>query len=161
VFGCLKSLLDMRVILSSLLSNPDLITGVVIAFMFMATFGSVLYRFWATTPCRSAPGFLIPTAVVASGSTTVGHLVTRFGLRRTLAAALAIGALGAVALGLAISTNGTYIELIPGLVALSIGDGVVFTTMFIAARPATRHRLRHCLHRLRRVLPSASPSSSW
>jgi len=50
-----------------------------------------------------------------------------------LAAALAVGALGAVALGLGISPNGTYIELIPGLAALSIGDGVVFTTMFIAA----------------------------
>jgi MFS family permease len=62
--------------------------------------------------------------------------VTRFGLRRTLAAALAAGALGAAALGLAISPDGTYIELIPGLVAVSTGDGVVFTTMFIAAATA-------------------------
>ena len=59
--------------------------------------------------------------------------MTRFGLRVTLVAALGVGALGAVGLGLAITPDGTYAELIPGLVALSIGDGVVFTTMFIAA----------------------------
>jgi len=31
------------------------------------------------------------------------------------------------------SPDGSYRALIPGLIALSIGDGVVFTTMFIAA----------------------------
>ncbi|MEV8537278.1 MFS transporter [Streptomyces sp. NPDC051211] len=123
-----------------LLSNPNLVTGVVIAFMFMATFGSVLYflslyfqEILGYDALQTGAGFLIPTAVVVAGSTIAGQLVTRFGLRRTLAAALAVGALGAVGLGLAISPYGTYVELIPGLVALSIGDGVVFTAMFIAA----------------------------
>ncbi|WP_374771982.1 MFS transporter [Streptomyces sp. NBC_01310] len=82
---------------------------------------------------QTGAAFLIPTAVVVAGSTVAGRLVTRFGLRRTLAAALAVGALGAVALGFAISPDGMYIELVPGLVVLSIGDGVVFTSMFIAA----------------------------
>lgn len=123
-----------------LLANPNLITGVVIAFMFMATFGSVLYflslyfqEVLGYDALQTGAGFLIPTAVVVAGSTAAGRLVTRFGLRRTLAAALVVGALGAVALGLAISPNGTYTELVPGLVALGIGDGVVFTAMFIAA----------------------------
>ncbi|MCX4822645.1 MFS transporter [Streptomyces sp. NBC_01142] len=130
-----------------LLSNPNLITGVVIAFMFMATFGSVLYflslyfqEILGYDALQTGVGFLIPTAVVVAGSTTAGQLVTRFGLRRTLAAALAVGALGAVALGLTISPDGTYIELVPGLVALSIGDGVVFTTMFIAAATGVSDR---------------------
>jgi MFS family permease len=123
-----------------LLSHPGLITGVAIAFLFMATFGSVLYflsiyfqQILGYDAWQTGAGFLIPTAVVVAGSTAAGQLVTRFGLRRTLAAALAVGALGAAALGLVISPDGTYLELIPGLVALSIGDGVVFTAMFIAA----------------------------
>jgi MFS family permease len=123
-----------------LLASPNLITGVVIAFMFMATFGSVLYflsiyfqEILGYDALRTGVGFLIPTALVVAGSTTAGQFVTRFGLRRTLAAALAIGALGAVALGFAIAPDGTYLGLVPGLVALSIGDGIVFTTMFIAA----------------------------
>lgn len=125
---------------TELLSNRNLITGVFIAFMFMATFGSVLYflsiyfqEILGYDPLQTGAGFLIPTAVVVAGSTFAGHLVTRFGLRRTLAAAHIIGALGAVGLGLAISPDGSYVDLIPGLVALSIGDGVVFTGMFIAA----------------------------
>jgi MFS family permease len=50
-----------------------------------------------------------------------------------MVAALGVGALGALALGLAMSPNGSYAALIPGLILISIGDGVVFTTMFIAA----------------------------
>ena len=71
--------------------------------------------------------------MVVAGSALAGRLVTRFGLRRTVVAALAVGAVGAVALGLAILSDGSYAALVPGLVAVSIGDGVVFTTMFIAA----------------------------
>jgi MFS family permease len=78
-------------------------------------------------------GFLLPTAVVIAGSTLAGQVATRCGLRTTLVSALAVGALGAVALSLAMSPNGSYATLIPGLVLISIGDGVVFTTMFIVA----------------------------
>jgi MFS family permease len=63
----------------------------------------------------------------------VGRDVTRFGLKPTLITALALGAIGALMLGLAMSPNGSYATLVPGLIALSIGDGTVFTTMFIAA----------------------------
>ncbi|MEU9256824.1 MFS transporter [Streptomyces sp. NPDC048270] len=123
-----------------LLANPHLVTGVVIAFMFMATFGSVLYflsvyfqEVLGYDALQTGAGFLIPTAVVVAGSTAAGRLVTRFGLRPTLAASLAVGALGALVLGLAVTPDGSYAPLVPGLVALGIGDGVVFTAMFIAA----------------------------
>jgi MFS family permease len=130
-----------------LLSNRNLITGVAIAFMFMATFGSVLYflslyfqEILGYDALQTGAGFLIPTAVVVAGSTMAGQIVTRMGLRATLVAALGIGAVGAVALGLAISPDGSYVELIPGLVALGIGDGVVFTTMFITAATGVSDR---------------------
>ena len=123
-----------------LLANRNLVAGVVIAFMFMATFGSVLYflslyfqEILGYDALQTGAGFLIPTAVVVAGSTTAGQLVTRFGLKPTLLVALTIGAIGAVSLGLALSSDGSYASLIPGLVALSIGDGIVFTAMFIAA----------------------------
>jgi hypothetical protein len=38
------------------------------------------------------------------------------------------------------SPDGSYASLIPGLVAVSIGDGVVFTTMFIAAGTGVTNR---------------------
>ena len=77
--------------------------------------------------------FLLPTAVVVAGSAAGGRMVTRFGPRAALVVALSVGGLGAVALGLSMSPASSYVGLIPGLIALSIGDGVVFTTMFIAA----------------------------
>jgi MFS family permease len=123
-----------------LLANRNLGTAVAIAFLFWATFGSVLYfltlylqNVMGYDALETGVGFLPPTMVVVAGSTVAGPLVTRFGLRETLVAALVVGGLGAVALGLAMSPHGSYAALVPGLVALGIGDGIAFTAMFIAA----------------------------
>jgi EmrB/QacA subfamily drug resistance transporter len=124
----------------TLLGNRNLATAVAIGFLFWATFGSVLY--FLSIYCQDVLGydalrtgiaFLLPTGVVVVASALAGRIATRCGLRATLVAALVVGGLGAAALGLAMSPDGSYVALIPGLVALSIGDGVVFTTMFIAA----------------------------
>jgi MFS family permease len=123
-----------------LVANRTLRTAVVIAFLFWATFGSVLY--FLTLYFQDVHGFdaletgvafLLPTAVVLGGSGLAGQVVTRIGIRLTLVGSLVIGALGAVALGVAMSAGSSYAGLIPGLIAISIGDGIVFTTMFIAA----------------------------
>jgi EmrB/QacA subfamily drug resistance transporter len=123
-----------------LLANRNLATAVAVAFLFWATFGSVLYfltlyfqEVHGYGALETGVGFLLPTAVVVAGSALAGRVVTRCGIRLTLIAALAVGALGAAALGLAMSADGSYAALVPGLILLSIGDGVVFTTMFIAA----------------------------
>ena len=124
----------------ALLRNRNVIAAAALAAMFAATFGSVLYflslylqNVRGYDALRTGMAFLLPTAVVVTGSTVAGQLVTRFGLRRTLVAALAVGAIGATALGLAMTEDSSYPTLIPGLVPLSIGDGIVFTAMFIAA----------------------------
>jgi EmrB/QacA subfamily drug resistance transporter len=123
-----------------LLANRNLAVAVVIAFLFWATFGSALYFLTlymqdvhGYDPLSTGIGFLLPTAVVVTGSAVAGRLATRFGLRSTLVAALVIGTMGATALGIAMSTNGPYTALIPGLIAISVGDGIAFTLMFIAA----------------------------
>ena len=123
-----------------LLANRNLATAAVIAFLFWATFGSVLY--FLTLYFQDVLGydaleaglaFLLPTAVVVAGSMFAGRFVTRWGLRPTLITALSIGALGAVVLGMAMSPDASYAALMPGLALISVGDGIVFTTMFIAA----------------------------
>jgi EmrB/QacA subfamily drug resistance transporter len=123
-----------------LLANRNLATAVAMAFLFWATFGSVLYfltlyfqNVQGYDALETGIGFLLPTAVVVVGSSLAGRVATRCGLRATLVAALAVGATGAVALGLAMSPSASYAALIPGLILISIGDGVVFTTLFIAA----------------------------
>jgi EmrB/QacA subfamily drug resistance transporter len=123
-----------------LLANRNLQGALGVAFLFMATFGSMLYFLTlyfqdvlGYDPLETGVGFLLPTAFVVAGSTAGGRMATRFGIRATLLAALAVGAAGAAALGLAISPDGSYAALVPGLVLLSIGDGVGFTAIFIAA----------------------------
>ena len=124
----------------ALLRNRTVVAAVALASLFAATFGSVLYFLSiylqdvrGYDALQTGLAFLLPTAVVVTGSTLAGQLVTRFGLRRTLVAALAVGAVGAAALGLAMTQDSPYPALLPGLTLLSIGDGVVFTAMFIAA----------------------------
>jgi EmrB/QacA subfamily drug resistance transporter len=130
-----------------LLANRNLATAVALAFMFMATFGSLLYFLSlyfqdvrGYDALQTGVGFLLPTAFVVAGSTLAGQLATLCGLRGTLLAALATGALGALALGLAISPDGSYAALIPGLVLLSLADGVTFTAIFIAAGTGVAER---------------------
>ena len=108
--------------------------------MFMATFGSLLYFLTlyfqdvrGYDALETGVGFLLPTAFVVAGSTLAGRLATLCGLRVTMVGALATGALGALVLGLAISPDGGYAALIPGLILVSVADGVAFTTIFIAA----------------------------
>jgi MFS family permease len=130
-----------------LLANRVLTMALVIAFMFMAAFGSALYflslyfqNVRGYDALEAGIGFLLPSGVVVVGSALAGRAVTHFGIKHTLVTALTIGAIGAVALGLAVSRDGSYTALIPGLIALSIGDGVVFTTMFIAASTGVTDR---------------------
>jgi EmrB/QacA subfamily drug resistance transporter len=123
-----------------LLANRNLRIASVIALLFSATFGSVLYFLTiyfqdvlGYDALQTGVGFLLPTSIVVAASALGGRLATCFGLRRTLVATLGVGAVGAAALGLGMSPDGSYAALVPGLIAVSAGDGVVFTTMFIAA----------------------------
>jgi MFS family permease len=123
-----------------LLANRNVVVSVAIAALFTATFGSVLYFLSVYfqdvrgyDALETGVAFLLPTAFVVTGSALGGRLATRFGLRRTLVVALVLGGAGAAALGLTMSPDASYAPLIPGLIALSLGDGVVFTAMFIAA----------------------------
>ncbi|WP_214403515.1 MFS transporter [Pseudonocardia lacus] len=130
-----------------LLANRSLMLAVVVASMFTATFGTLLYFLsihlqdvWGYDALATGLGFLLPTAVVVSGSILAGPVVTRIGVRRTLFGALAVGAAGACLLGLALAPDGSYAWLVPGLIAVSIGDGMVFTTMYIAAAQGVSDR---------------------
>jgi hypothetical protein len=83
-------------------------------------------------------GLLLPTAVVVTGSLLAGPVVGRVGLRQALVGALAVGVAGATLLGWTLTKDGAYAWLVPGLVAVSLGDGMVCTTMFIATAAGSR-----------------------
>jgi MFS family permease len=123
-----------------MLRNPWLTLGLVTAFLFMATFGALLYfvSIYLQDVLRynalwTGLAFLMPTLVVVLSSALAGRAATRFGLRPTMIAALMIGVAGASALGVAVSPDASFLALAPGLIMVSVGDGFIFTAMFIAA----------------------------
>jgi MFS family permease len=123
-----------------LFANRDLSAGVAVTFLFMATFGTLLYfltsyfqRVHGYSAWQTGVAFLVPMAAGFAGSMAGGRLATRFGVRTTMTTSLAVGAAGTVATAFAMTADGSYLALVPGLVVLSVCQGVVFTTMFAAA----------------------------
>lgn len=123
-----------------MLRNAWLRLALVVAGLFMATFGALLYflsiffqEVLRYDALETGLAFLVPTAVVVASSALAGRVVTRLGLRSTMIAALVIGAGGALALGFTVDSTVSYLGLLPGLIAVSIGDGAMFTVVFIAA----------------------------
>ncbi|WP_433784115.1 MFS transporter [Actinomycetospora sp. CA-101289] len=123
-----------------LVTNAFVRLSVMLAFMFMATFGSLLYfvsiylqDVLNYDALQTGLGFLAPTVAVVVASALAGPISTRVGLKVVCIGALSVGALGALALWLAMRADSRYVDLLPGLLLISIGDGLMFTAMFIAA----------------------------
>ncbi|MEZ0470438.1 MFS transporter [Luteimonas salinilitoris] len=130
-----------------MLRNPSLRLSLLAATLFMASFGALLYFLsllfqdvFGYGALETGFAFLLPTAVVVTASAMAGRVVTALGLRWTMIGALAIGMGGALAIGFAINHEASYLALVPGLIAVSIGDGAMFTAMFIAAGMGTPDR---------------------
>jgi EmrB/QacA subfamily drug resistance transporter len=123
-----------------LLANRNLSTGATITFLFMATFGALAYfltQFWQVAQGYSAwatgLAFVVPSGAVLVGTVLGGRSATRIGARNTLLLGLLMGAAGTVTLAVSLSENVSYWLLVPSLAVLSLGQGMVFTTMYAAA----------------------------
>ncbi|MFJ8308555.1 MULTISPECIES: MFS transporter [unclassified Streptomyces] len=123
-----------------LFRNRNLSTGTVITFLFMATFGALAYfltQLWQTVQGYSAWAtgfaFVVPSGLVLIGTIVGGKAATKLGARKTLLLSLALGIVGTAALALVVGTDRPYAALVAPLAVLSLGQGMVFTTMFAAA----------------------------
>lgn len=123
-----------------LLRDRDLTTGTLITFLFMATFGTLLYFLTVYFQgvhgygaMRTGFAFLVPMIAIAIGSQTAGLLATRFGIRPIMIGALALGGVGAAIVGATLSPDASYLALVPGLLLFGTGQGAAYTLMFGAA----------------------------
>jgi EmrB/QacA subfamily drug resistance transporter len=114
--------------------------GVTITFLFMATFGTLLYfltvyfqQVQGFTALRTGVACLVPMGAVFIGSNAGGHLMSKFGLGTTLTASLGLGLAGMLGLAACLRADASYLALVPGLAVLSVGQGVAFPTMFAVA----------------------------
>ncbi|MCX4743817.1 MFS transporter [Streptomyces antibioticus] len=123
-----------------LFAHRGLIAAMAVTALYSATFGSLPY--FMTLYFQNVRGygafatglaFLVPAVVTALGTQAGERAVARIGVRRMLAGGMALGAAGAAALGLALTGDGSYPLLLPGIVLLGLGQGAAWTGMWIAA----------------------------
>ncbi|WP_433226781.1 MFS transporter [Microtetraspora malaysiensis] len=127
-----------------LLRGRDLGTGVLVTFLYMGTFGTLLYFLTVYfqivqgyDALRTGLAFLVPMAAIVAGSQLAGRLATVRGTRTAMIASLAVGGFGTVILGATLTTDGSYVALLPGLIVLGVGQGAGYTLMFGAATAGT------------------------
>ncbi|CAL9503871.1 MFS transporter [Streptomyces sp. enrichment culture] len=121
------------------IKNRHLVVGTVSTFLFMAGFGALAY--FVTIYLQDARGlsalstgliFVVPCAGVLIGTHVGGRLATR-SLRAALVGGNLTGAAGLAVLALTIGAGTGWVTLLSTLLLLSIGQGIVFTSMFATA----------------------------
>ncbi|WP_433009156.1 MFS transporter [Kribbella sp. CA-294648] len=123
-----------------LFRNRSLTVGMTITFLFMGTFGVLPYfltillqTVHGFSALQTGLGFLVPSLAIAAGTQIGERLTTRIGTRVTLLIGFAGGAVGTVVLAFGFDDQAEYGVLVPGLIVMGIGQGIVWTAMWIAS----------------------------
>jgi MFS family permease len=113
--------------------------GVLVAAAFMSSFGLQLFfltlylqQVLGQAPLQAGLRFLPLVLSVLAGTQLGGRLVGRLGVARTLAAGMTVGAVG-LAMYLRLPARAAVAELLGGMIVAGVGQGVAFTTMYVAA----------------------------
>lgn len=129
-----------------LFRNRSLVAGMTITFLYMATFGTLPYFLTVLfqnvqkfTALETGFAFLVPSLAIAAGTQLGERLATRFSIRSTLIAGMLIGAVGTALMIPGVAVNASYATIVPGLIVSGIGQGIVWTGMWIAAASGVHH----------------------
>ncbi|WP_199537307.1 MFS transporter [Spongiactinospora gelatinilytica] len=123
-----------------LFRNRSLVVGVSVTGLYMGTFGALPYfmtmllqNVFQFSALETGLAFLVPSVAIATGTQLGERLVGRIGTRATLLGGFVVGVAGTIAFALAFDHQSGFAATVPGIVVLSLGQGVVWTGMWIAA----------------------------
>ncbi|WP_246754925.1 MULTISPECIES: MFS transporter [Rhizobium] len=129
-----------------LFRNRSLVACMAITFLYMGTFGALPYfltvlfqNIHGFTALQTGFAFLIPSLAIAAGTQLGERLVARLSTRTTLTSGMIIGAVGTALLVAGADTDSSYFAIVPGLIVSGIGQGIVWTGMWIAASAGVHH----------------------
>lgn len=132
-----------------LLKNRSLIAALGVTFVYMGTFGALPYfltilfqQVHGYTALQTGLGFIAPAIAIATGTQLGGRLIGRIGTRPALLVGFGIGLAGTALLLPAFSYTASYPDALAGLIVSGVGQGIVWTGMWIAAGvgvPADQH----------------------
>ncbi|WP_248924765.1 MFS transporter [Paenibacillus hamazuiensis] len=123
-----------------LFRNRSLVTGTLITFIYMGTFGALPY--FLTTLFQNVHGysalqtglaFIVPSLAIAAGTQLGERLATRLEARSTLLIGMIVGIAGTILIPIGAYTGSSYLIIVPGLVISGIGQGITWTGMWVAA----------------------------
>ncbi|WP_308404212.1 MFS transporter [Streptomyces sp. ATCC 21386] len=140
VFAVVETRTRDPLVPARLFAHRGLVAAMAITALYSAAFSSLPY--FLTLYFQNVRGysafatglaFLVPAVLTALGTQAGERAVARVGVRRTLVGGMALGAAGAAALRLALTADGSYPLLLPGVVLLGLGQGAAWTGMWIVA----------------------------
>ncbi|QDC02183.1 MFS transporter [Mesorhizobium sp. 8] len=129
-----------------LFTNRNLVASMIITFLFMGTFGALPYFLTVLfqtvqrlTALQTGFAFLVPSVAIVIGTQFGERLVRRLSMRATLVSGMAVGAAGTALMVPGVEIGNGYLAIVPGLIVSGIGQGIVWTGMWIAAATGVRH----------------------
>ncbi|MER7225615.1 MFS transporter [Streptomyces rubradiris] len=127
-----------------LFKNRNLTVGMLVTFLYMATFGVLPYFLTVLmqsvhgySALQTGLGFLIPSLAIATGTQLGERFASRIGTRTTLIIGFVVGVVGTAGLAFGFDADASYTMLVPGLIVSGVGQGIVWTAMWIAAATGT------------------------
>ena len=129
-----------------LVSNRSLVASMAITFLYMGTFGALPYfltvlfqNVQGYTALQTGLAFIVPSIAIVAGTQAGERMAGRLSMQTTLVGGMILGALGTELLVLGVGPQTPYLAIVPGLLLSGIGQGIVWTGMWIAAASGVRH----------------------
>jgi MFS family permease len=129
-----------------LVRNRSLLSAAAITFVYMGTFGALPYfltelfqQIRGLSALQTGLIFLIPSIAIASGTQAGERIVNRIGARRTLLLGFSVGIPGTALLAIAFQSDSGIGTAVPGLLISGFGQGIVWTSMWVAAATGVHH----------------------
>ena len=129
-----------------LFRNRSLVAGLLLTFIYMGTFGALPYfetvlfqNVYGYTALQTGLAFIVPSLAIFTGTQLGGRLSTNFSSRTTLVFGSGIGIIGVIAMALATYVDAGYTVIVPGLIIAGLGQGIVWTAMWIVAASGVAH----------------------
>lgn len=130
-----------------LFGSRSLVVGMTLTFIYMGTFGALPYfltvlfqNVLGYSALQTGLAFILPSLAIFTGTQFGARLANSLSMPITLLIGFITGVVGTLALGLTAYSGVAYVYLIPGLVVSGIGQGIVWTAMWIAVASGVKHQ---------------------
>ncbi|MFW0700184.1 MFS transporter [Pantoea sp. R13S299] len=129
-----------------LFRNRSLATGMVITFIYMGTFGALPYfltvmfqNVMGYSALQTGLAFIVPSLAIFAGTQFGALLANSLSLRKVLLIGFLTGIAGTLALVPSAFSGASYLTVLPGLFISGVGQGIVWTAMWVATGSGVKH----------------------